>query len=163
MRYASGEVILYNPFGVCKIADVREQSFGDMAGEYYVLKPLYREESTIYVPVGNEQLTHKLRSLLSPDEAQTLLRETPPPDIVWIEDSRERSDTYMHRISAGDRPAAIGIIRLLTDHKAEVARLGHKFYASDEKVLSAACRMIGEELAYVLDLPQQDVLDRLLA
>ena len=162
MRYASGEVILYNPFGVCEIADVREQSFGDMAGEYYVLKPLYREESTIYVPVGNEQLTHKLRPLLSPEEAEALLRKTPTrPD--WIEDSRERSETYMHLLSQGDRPAAIGIIRLLSDHKAEVTRQNHKFYASDEKVLAAARRMIGEELAYVLHTTPEEALNRLPA
>lgn len=163
MRYIAGDVILYYPSGICEITDVREESFGGTAEEYYVLKPLYREDSTIYVPTDNERLTQKMRPLLSPDEARALLQAEPSGEPVWIEDSRERSETYMRLLTQGDRPAAIGIIRLLTDHKAEVARIGHKFYASDEKVLSAARRMIGEELGYVLKLPQDEILDRLLA
>ncbi|MBR3289838.1 MAG: hypothetical protein IKI63_03560 [Clostridia bacterium] len=162
MRYVSGDVILYNPSGVCRIEDVREETFAGTAGEYYVLKPICQEGSTIYIPIENERLTQRMRPLLSPEEAEALLRKTPTrPD--WIEDSRERSETYMHLLSQGDRSAMIRIIRLLSDHKAEVTRQNHKFYASDEKVLAAARRMIGEELAYVLHTTPEEALNRLPA
>ena len=160
-RHAPGDIVLYNPSGVCRIEDIREASFGGTTGEYYVLKPVDRDDATVYVPVSNERLTRRMRRLLSPEEAETLLREpTTYPD--WIEDSRERSETYMGLLSRGDRAVMIRIIRLLSDHKAEVARLNRKFYASDEKVLAAARRMIGEELAYVLKTTPQAILDRRL-
>lgn len=163
MRYIAGDVVLYNPSGVCRIEAIREASFGSAAGEYYVLKPLYREDTTIYVPVENERLTRRMRPLLTPAEAETLLTDPPGESPAWIEDSRERAETYTRLLSEGERAAVIRVIRLLTAHKAEVARLNHKFYASDEKVLDAACRMIGEELAYVLNTTPGEVLTRLTA
>ena len=162
MMFAKGDIVLYHPSGVCEITDIREERMAGTPADYYILKPIYQGGSTIYVPVDNERLTARMRPLLSPAKVNALMAGK-VAGVEWIEDSRERSETYTRCLVEGDRAAAVGAIRLLVRHKAEVAQTNHKFYATDEKVLSAAEKMIGEEFGYVLKPEPRDIIDRLTA
>ena len=62
--------------------------------EYYVLKPIYNDTSTIYVPVHNEKLTGKMRRILSAEEIYRLIRSMPDVDSEWVENEAERKETY---------------------------------------------------------------------
>ena len=61
MHYHVQDTVLYGQSGVCRIADIAEKDVGGGLRAYYVLQPVFEESATIFVPVGNEALTAKMR------------------------------------------------------------------------------------------------------
>ena len=48
--YAIGQTVLYGANGVCSISEITTRKIGKEAIEYYVLKPMGMQASTVYVP-----------------------------------------------------------------------------------------------------------------
>ena len=65
MHYHVQDTVLYGQSGVCRIADIAEKDVGGGLRAYYVLQPVFEESATIFVPVGNEALTAKMRRVMS--------------------------------------------------------------------------------------------------
>ena len=65
-----GSYVMYRAEGVCKISDIRDESFGAIGGQekYYILSPLNDDKSTVYVPMGNDALLGMMRPLMSAEE-----------------------------------------------------------------------------------------------
>ena len=68
MHYHVQDTVLYGQSGVCRIADIAEKDVGGGLRAYYVLQPVFEESATIFVPVGNEALTAKMRRVMSEAE-----------------------------------------------------------------------------------------------
>ena len=97
------DTILYGSEGVCTVVDIVERDFGGKAMQYYVLKPVYNNSSTIYVPVHNEALTAKMRRILSKEEIYDIIQAMPGEESMWIEDENERKEKYKEILHRGDR------------------------------------------------------------
>ena len=54
--YSIGEVVLYGSNGVCEITEITTKKIGKDSIEYYVLKPVCSDSSTLFVPTQNEML-----------------------------------------------------------------------------------------------------------
>ena len=63
------DVVIYGSAGICKIVDIRDEKLGDEVNKYYILKPVFDEKNTFFVPVLNENLTSKIHDILTYDEA----------------------------------------------------------------------------------------------
>ena len=48
--YEKNEILVYGNNGVCRLTDIRRESFTDQPEMYYILSPVFDERSTIYVP-----------------------------------------------------------------------------------------------------------------
>ena len=59
------------------LAEEIEREFDGQKLKYLVLHPLEKKTETVYVPVGNEKAMRKLRSILSEEEAETLIDALP--------------------------------------------------------------------------------------
>ena len=73
--FSNGDAVLYGAEGVCRLEGSTQREIGGKKLEYYVLKPVYRAGSTVFVPKGNETLTAKMRRVLSPEEIHKLIQE----------------------------------------------------------------------------------------
>ena len=62
------DMVLYGTNGVCRVVDIDERDCGGRMVEYYILKPIYASNSTVFVPVNNEKLTSKMRYVLTEAE-----------------------------------------------------------------------------------------------
>ena len=52
MMFAVNDTVMYGNAGVCEIVDIRAQKFYQQPEKlYYVLKPIYEHNETIYCPV----------------------------------------------------------------------------------------------------------------
>ena len=89
--FQRGETVLYGTEGVCRIAEIQEMKIGRTKAEYYVLKPVYRESATIYVPVDNPTLVARMKHVLSQQEIDRLLETVLEGEVPWVEDVNERS------------------------------------------------------------------------
>lgn len=98
-----------------------------------------------------------MRQILSPEEIYQLIREIPNQETKWIEDDRQRSDTWKQVLSTGDRKKLVKMIKTLYEKKQEIEAAGRKFHASDENALRQAEQTIHDEFALVLDIQRDQV------
>lgn len=157
VMFKIGDVLSYRATGVCRVEDIREETLTGEKKTYYILKPVLRNSSTIYVPMDNEILCGRMAALLSKTAAAEILGRSCASAASWVEDAKARQAAFSAVISGGDRAAIADVVRLLSRHKREVAELGRKFYASDERLLNTAMNAIAGELAYVLERDEKEV------
>lgn len=65
--FSKNEYIIYGSTGVCKIIDIVKKKFGfNKEREYYILKPAYDTNSTIYAPIDNDKIS--IRKIMTKEE-----------------------------------------------------------------------------------------------
>lgn len=154
--FSPDEIVMYGA-DLCKIEAIREQSFfpGQPARLYYILQPVARPDSTVYVPC--DQGDSKLRPVLTAKEIDALRARADSKTLDWIEDRQQRSRTYTQILRQGDPEQLLLLVRCLLTKKAELLAAGKKFSASDEKILVAAEKMVDDEYSFVLDIKKEDL------
>lgn len=160
MMYKIGEVVSYGATGICTIEDIRMESLsraGTKKQEYYILRPIATPTCMTYVPVANETLTAKMRPVYSKQQIDELIRSVQDQKLEWIEDTRRRADVFGEIVSRGISAELMKLIACLYLEKKSRSGGGRKFGAADEKLLTSAERMISEEFAYALQIPQKQV------
>lgn len=156
--YKVNEMVLYGNEGVCQIKDITKRSFKGKEVEYYVLKPVFVQGSTVYVPVDNPELNAKMKKILSAEEIIDLIHNMPNQQLPWIENDNLRKEKYREILKNGDRQELIQLIRTLYLHQQELKKAGKKFHATDEKILNEAEKILHHEFAYVLDIKLEEVV-----
>ena len=159
--FCVGQTVLYGSNGVCVVDDVTEKRIGKTKMQYYVLKPLCNNTSTLFVPTANQQLVSKMRRILTEDEAEAILRNLPPCG-DWNDNKQERSEQFRAIITEGSCVELIRLIRLVRTHGQEQLAGGKRLHISDERFLKEAEKMICEEFSLVLHISRDEVLERIL-
>ena len=156
-----GRCVSYRAEGVCRITDIREESFGapNQKTLYYVLTPLQDDRSTVYVPVENEMLTSYMRPLLTAKEIGTLAAELRDQRMEWIPESRVRNNKFREILSAGDRRELIVLLLTLLE-RAEQG--GKKMSSVDENAARRAKKLLLDEFSVTSDLRTEEELVRFL-
>jgi CarD family transcriptional regulator len=161
--FSVGDSFIYGGHGICELMEIREMSIDDETRPYYVLKPVFGNGfTTLYVPVGNENLKAKMKRLLSTDEIHGFIGGMPGEDSIWIENKRKRKEFYKEILSNGDRVSLVGLIKAVFLHRQKLNAAGRKLYVSDEQFMRDAEKMLYDEFAYVLGIRQEDVLPFIL-
>ncbi len=158
--FAIGDTIIYTGHSVCKITGIRNMTVGYETSPYFVIKPVFEEKSTLYIPVGNKKTEARMRPVLSVDEIYALIRDMPDVHTIWIENENERKELYNRILSGADRSALVTLIITLYLHEQELKEIGKgkKLHASDERFLKDAEEALYDEFAHVLDIDRDDVL-----
>jgi CarD family transcriptional regulator len=156
--YKENDTILYSAHGICRIAEIAEKDLGGSRMEYYVLKPVTNEGATIFVPVNNENLTAKMRHVMSKDEICSLVEAMSDEDTIWMDDEFVRRARYREIISGGDCRDLVRLVKTLHIHKQSQKALGKRMKSADEDILKGAEKMLHDEFAYVLKIKRDEVL-----
>lgn len=156
--YKINDIVIYGNEGVCKITDLTTRSFSDKVIQYYVLKPVYNEHSVVYIPIDNEELVSKMKSILSVEDIHELIRMIPSEEASWIENDNLRKEKYREILKSGDRKELLKMIRTLYLYQQELKKNGKKFHAADDKFFKDAEKVLYDEFAYVLEIEQEDVI-----
>lgn len=159
--FCVGQTVLYGSNGVCMVDDVTEKRIGKIKMQYYVLKPLCTNTSTLFVPTANQQLVSKMRCILTKEEAEAILQDLPPCG-DWNNNKLERSEQFRTIIAEGSCVELIRLIRLIRTHEQEQLARGKRLHITDERFLKEAEKMICEEFALVLQISRDEVLKRIL-
>lgn len=154
-----GDRVVYGTTGVCRIADIRAESFGGAtAQEYYILKPWADARSTIYVSTADTDLLSKMRHLMTKREISSLMKSMADEGAAWISDDRARNDDYSAKIRTGDRREFVKLIRTLYLENEKRKETGRKLSQADTKIMDLAERLLHEEFAAVLGIKVEDVV-----
>ena len=151
------DMVLYGTNGVCKLVDIDVRDCGGRMVEYYILKPIYASNSTVFVPVNNEKLTSKMRYVLTKEEIDEKIRLIPESSPGWIDDERTRKERFKDIVSRADTFELIQLIKTLLEHQEAVMARGKKLHVADERMLQEADKMICDEFSYVLGISKEEV------
>lgn len=152
-----GQVVCYGTEGVCTITEMKNMKVGHTRSPYYVLKPIHRATSTIFVPVNNEALVAKMKSVLSVEEINDLLGSVKDGEIAWIEDANERKAEYQKILMEGERIQKVRLVRTLIRRRKQLQTTGKHLRSGDEQILRDAEKLLVDEFSLVLKIPQEKV------
>ncbi|HMM06372.1 MAG TPA: CarD family transcriptional regulator [Clostridiales bacterium] len=155
--YQKDCVVIYGLHGVCRIADITIKDFSGQEETYYILKPIFDDRSTFFVPVKNDS-AHRLRPLLSIEEVKELIKGISCQDVIGIEDEKHRKDAYKKIIESGDRGEMMRLIKTLYARKEEQQKAGKKQHIIDEHFMKEAESILYDEFAYVLEIKKDDII-----
>lgn len=93
--YKVNDTVLYGNEGICQIENIIEKKLTNQSIEYYVLKPVYKDNATVYVPTQNQDLVKKMKKLLSYDEIMDLIQNMPDCPVDWIENDNQRKENIV--------------------------------------------------------------------
>lgn len=138
--FAKNDYIIYGTTGVCKITGIEKKKFNTSAErEYYILKPAYDPNSTIYAPVDNNIIN--IRKIMTVKEVYDLIMAMPDNKTIWIDDINLRKEKYNEILKKGDKVELVKLIRTLYLEKQKKKNEGKKLYVGDEKIMSEAQRL----------------------
>ncbi len=162
MNFSVGDTILYGTNGVCKITDITEEKFNYETHKYYVLKPVFDENATVYIPFDNEKLISKMKRIISEEEINELIKSLKGKEIEWIDNENKRKEKFKNIIYNGDREELMILIRTIYLHQEDLVKNGKKLHIMDERFLKDAEKLIYDEFSLVLNINREDVVPFIL-
>ncbi len=151
-----GDAIVYANTGLCVIRDIRTEDFLGDKQLFYVLDPVYSKGSTIFSPVENSKMV--IRSVVSKEELCDILSVESPPEDNWIENSHERRNFFSGILRSCILSDTLNAVRSLNHQKNKKESTGKKLHMADEKALVDLERMLYGEIAYVLGIGYDEVV-----
>lgn len=151
------DVVIYGHHGVCEITNVGtlKMPMADQEKLYYTLRPVYHKESAVYAPVENRKII--MRSVITKEEAEELIKRIPEIETVWILNEKAREVQFKEALHTCDCEELIKIIKTLYQRKKQRIESGKKVTVVDEKYFRQAEDKLYEELAFVLGMEKRDV------
>lgn len=157
--FKKGEHVMYASTGICVVEDITSQVFSQSDSErmYYILKPVSKKGSTVYVPLDSENLVSKIRRIITKDEIDFLLDDSCGKRIEWPDSKPERHGYFNEILSGGNREEIVLLVRCMYKKKREKEDAKKHLTSGDETILKTAVRLINEEFSYALGCSEDDV------
>ena len=151
------DVVVYGHHGVCEITNIGtlNMPMADKEKLYYTLRPVYHKESLVYAPVENQRIV--MRSVISKEAAEELIRQIPKIETVWIVNEKAREVQVKEALQTCSCEELIKIIKTLYQRKQQRLESGKKVTVVDEKYFRQAEDKLYEEFAYVLKMEKNKV------
>lgn len=150
------DYIMYGMTGVCKVMDITNERFTNgIKKEYYVLSPIYSNNTVIKIPVDNEKVP--MRKLLSKINVLSLINDIPNMDTSWIDNEKLRSEQFKKILRDGKCEELIKLVRSIDNNREYVKSIGKKTHQADDNIMKEAERLLNEEFATILDISPNEV------
>lgn len=154
-----GEYVVCGNNGVCKINDITTLNISgvDKKRKYYMLKPIYSETSTVYLPVDSGSVS--MRRILSKMEADTLLDSIPQTQVLVIRDEKAAEMLYRECVQSNNCGEWMKLWKTLYFRKKSRLEKGHKVTAVDSRYYKLAEEKLCGELALVLGMEKKEIAE----
>lgn len=152
-----GDTILYSTTGICSIERIEEKDIGKIKKQYYVLKPVSKSNNTVFVPLDNETLTSKMRSVRTRSEIINCIRSCENLTDIWIEDDNERKEVFTKMLGLGELKELLILVCSLCMHRDIQLSSGKNFHIADSRILSDAQRLLFDEISFTLGIEIDEV------
>lgn len=150
------DYIMYGRTGVCQVTEIRNgKSMGNAGTDYYVLSPVFENNSVIMTPVDNEKVL--MRNVISKQEIYSVIEAVSNEEAVWIDDDKIRNEKFKASIKAGICEDWIRLIKAIHLQMEEKKSIGKKISQMDEGVLKEVKKLLYEEFSLVLEILPEEV------
>lgn len=157
MEFQVGNAVVHMAEGVCRIEAIAEKTFDGKTDEYYVLKSVYNDQSTIYIPVETVRLHPKIRPVLLKEEIDGILRVIPQESAVSAENDNVRRRLFHEILFSGDNRGFARLLKTIYGLKTQPLAPGKKMRVSDERIVRETEQIIFSEFAYSLGLSPEEI------
>lgn len=156
--FAEGDFISHGTNGVCRVAGF---TLMDVPGtgerkEYYILKPVYDSNATVYSPVESGGKL-KCRRILTEAEAKKLIGDIPELEPIAARDRKELEEKCKLALSSGQCTEWVRVIKTLWEERCSRIEQGKKMTAVNERFLKQAEEKLHGELAVSLGLEKKEM------
>jgi CarD family transcriptional regulator len=160
--YQVGDLIFYGGHGVYQVADIaplQHIKCCDPNQPYYKLSAVQGSD-VIYAPVDS---TGAMRPLISPQEAEALLAQPPAPagKAFLSNDTKLLHAHYRQIMETHSCQQLMGLIQSVNVKKQLLAKSKKHLSLTDQEFKKRAETLLCEELSVVLNLPRQEIQQRL--
>ena len=155
--FTIGEYIIYGSKGVCQVKDITTMDMEGVPADrlYYMLEPKNLPGSRVYTPVDNEKVI--MRSLITKEEAEKLIREIPEVEEVTVTSEKLREQTYKEYMRSGQCRDYLRIIKTLYSRKKKRLASGKKSTSTDDRYMKLAEDALYSELSQQLEIPKEEM------
>ncbi|MEG0779720.1 MAG: CarD family transcriptional regulator [Oscillospiraceae bacterium] len=155
--FSPGDLVIYGGNGVCKVIAVATPEGAEGDKLYYQLCPVYSAE-TIYAPVDTGVF---MRAVISRREAEQLIAEIPGIEGAAYSNHnlnllKAHYEASMQTHDCGD---LMELIKGVHHKNTEAAQHRKKLGQVDQRYLKRAEELLYGELAAVLEIPRDQVVD----
>lgn len=159
--YSVSDIVAYSSQGICEITEICQREIAGIIMDYYVMKPVFDDRSTVFVPVSNEKLVSRMRKVLTAEEASDLIDSINDGEIVWVDNDAQRRDLYQSILTEGIPSKLASLFRTLMLRKRTLETVSRKLRSTDETCMRAAEKLIVRECSFVLGEDQDQLSARL--
>lgn len=155
-----GELVRYGQSGVCRIDEIRTMKIQDRETDYYILTPLYKASSVLYVPCENAELVAKMRPLLQKEEIEPLVKEAKKTKTEWIRDFRRRSELSKKALSSSEPMQLLLLIKSICEHRKDENET-KRVHTTDDYFLRDAEMLLYSEISLVAKAEMAEVEEKI--
>lgn len=150
------DYINYGTQGICLIEDIRTMKFrtDQSEREYYVIRPVYQENSRVFVPKDNTFLVEKMRPVMSADEIDSVIMSVKDKKFTWISEHRKCAMKFGEILSKRDEKELLILVSSLYLHSKETEK---KLSGADERILKEAESIIEMEFSFSLHVEPKEI------
>ena len=156
MKFSVNDAVFYGIHGVCTVEEISKRDFCGTTNDYYTLKPVFSDRSTVYVPVDKSS-DPKPRRVLTEQEVFDVIRSLPTSTCAWVENDMARKTAYNDILKSGSAGEIGALVKTLYERNRHLTEQNKKMHSADKRVLSEAEKMFHEEIAYVLNIDRENV------
>ncbi len=156
--YSENDVVLYGTQGVCTVCEIVKKKFGEKELDYYLLRPVFDKNSTIFAPCNGPATVTKMRGLMPKTEIVEMIKEVSSKACVWIDDTGERRRIFSEILHSGDSKKILSLAKSIAKRREELHSKGKNLSGFDERFLKEAEKVTFEEIAVSLDIEPANVL-----
>lgn len=154
-----GNTVMYGIQGLCKIDCIETKTVGKVSADYYVLKPMGRENTSLFVPLENSVLTSRMRDLLTVEQANELMKNAAQIKPLTYKDENSRREDFKSILHQNNREQLAAVIKTIYIEKEARRAAGKKLNIFDEQTLRQAELLLYNELAFVLSISTEELLE----
>ena len=154
------DYIMYGVTGVCRVTGIEEKIINHIKKDYYVLSPVYSKNIVIKIPVDNEKVT--MRKLHTKEEVESLINSMPNKETLWIDDDKERNETFKSMLKSADCNDFITLIKSIYSNKKIRKTIAKTMHKADDEIMKAAENLLNEEFATILGIELEEVTPYIL-
>lgn len=157
--FGKGDLVVCGSKGVCIVEEITKLCMPgvDKDRDYYVLKPVYNDAATVYLPVDSGE--DSMRRTLSREEANSLLEAIKDIQPLNVSNDKLLEQEYRGCLRTNMCEEWVKVLKTTYIRKQNRMKMGRKMTAVDAKYSRIAGDSLFGELAIVLDMPKEKVAD----
>lgn len=152
-----GDAVIHPAEGVCEITEITERNFSGTAEEYYVLKSVYDNQSTVYIPVETVKVRPKIRLALNREQVQKIIDSLENNEPVKTDNDNHRRLLFKEILASGNADEIGRVLTTIYNLKTELRKTGKKIKVSDERIIKETERSVFTEFAFSLGISPEEI------
>ncbi|MBP3376695.1 MAG: CarD family transcriptional regulator [Clostridia bacterium] len=155
--FSIGDNIIYGSEGVYTVTEFTTSPIDkNDTRQFYVLRPVHGPVGNVIItPVGNDKV--KMRAVMSREDALDLIDKIPSLPTLTVEKEKNRREVYRVALAEASPEKFVGIIKTVTERRAEMLKLKKRLSESDNDYEKKAKFCLNGELAVSLGMRFDEV------